>query len=750
MSSIRNPQSQIRNLITGLSVVAFSLTASSAFAVGPEVVTCRPGLGGMYKVGVWTPVWVTLRGGDEPVTAHVVLTAPDNDGAKVSVMSRPDRPISLQPGREASLWLHTRIGHTDAELEVEVFSADNGKRVAQRRFVPNFEPGDGQIRYGEPASLEMFVEIGPGDIGLRTAVFRSEDADREFSTTVTNISRPAELPVEWYDYEATTTIVLSTSDKQYWSSITASDPRISALKRWVELGGKLVVLGGANGAEVFASGGPLAELIPGRFDTITTLDKDKIRPLEQYSGSSEPISPKEDVQLSVTRLVDLTGRVEAYAGGSAEELPLVVRGVRGLGELTFVAVDLDKQPLRDWKGQGDFLRKLVRFDPDAVPADQSNNYAMMGRGYDDLAGALVKRLGSSFADVRTPPFAAVVGLVLLYLALIGPGDYFFVKRVLKRMEATWITFPAIVILTSVGAYWLAHYLKGDQLRINQIEVVDFDEASGVCRGTMWTELFSPRSERYDLTVAAKLPDGASLDANAANSDQTLAAWMGLPGSGLSGMHGGGGGGVGLFGTGYSFTDKLSRIDGLPVQVWSTKSLTARWDGTAPTGIEADLAPDGDMVVGRVTNTWDTSLDDCRLFYGTWAWRLGTMKPNQTINIDDSLAPRKLRTHLRSNFNFRDESFEDIEGAADVSMVSTEGVVEFMMFAHALGGAKYTRLSNNYQGFIDLSHLLDDGRAILLCKTNEPRSEFLRDSKSMDGAGNRHTTLYRFVLEVAGE
>ena len=750
MVSIRNPQGvhpparAIRNLAARALLAALALSTSSLLAASaPEILDCKVGFGGTYKVGVWTPVRVTLRGGDEPVAVRVAVVAPDSDQVAVSVLSRPERPVLLEPGREESVWLHTRIGQIEAELSIEVYA--DGQRIARRGFVPNFEPGPGQIPYGQAASLQMFVELSASDLGLRSAFIRSQETEATLSSVVANVSRPAELPVEWYDYEGADTVVLATSAIDYWRDITPEDPRIAALKKWVELGGKLVVLGGTNGAEVFGSGAPLAELIPGRFDTVTTITD--MRPLEQYSGSSEPVLPRDEVQLTAVRLVNLTGQVDAYVGASAEELPLVVRGVRGLGELVFVAVDLDKPPLRSWKGQADFVRKLVRFDPAAVDTEQSQSYAVMNRGYDDLAGALVKRLGESFADVTTPPFIVVVGLVLLYLLLIGPGDYFFVKRVLKRMEATWITFPLIVIATSIAAYWLAHYLKGDQLRINQLEIVDIDAASGACRGVMWTELFSPRAERYNLTVLPKLPDGTPLDAGTVGADQTLVAWMGLPGAGLSGMQGSGAQGGGWFSSRYEFSPRLMEIDGLPVQVWSTKSLTARWDGKAQTGIEAELTPTDDLVVGRITNTWDAALHDCRLLYGTWAWRLGELEPNQSIEIDDQLAPRKLRTLMRDNFELRDENMEAWERAAQIEQVSPQGLAEFMMFAHALGGPKYTQLVNNYQGFVDLSHLLDDGRAILLCQTSEPRSEFLRDGESMHRDGNRHWTMYRFVLEV---
>ena len=49
--------------------------------------------------------------------------------------------------------------------------------------------------------------------------------------------------------------------------------------------------------------------------------------------------------------------------------------------------------------------------------------------------SLLAKLDNEFVGVRTAPFLGIVGLVALYLLLIGPGDYFFVKNVLRRVEA---------------------------------------------------------------------------------------------------------------------------------------------------------------------------------------------------------------------------------------------------------------------------------------------------------------------------
>ena len=76
------------------------------------------------------------------------------------------------------------------------------------------------------------------------------------------------------------------------------------------------------------------------------------------------------------------------------------------------------------------------------------------------------------------------------------------------MELTWITFPTIVVVVSLVAYAAAYAVKGTDLRINRVDVVDVDqgvrrdgEPRILVRGTSFATLFSPQNRDYDVTVA---------------------------------------------------------------------------------------------------------------------------------------------------------------------------------------------------------------------------------------------------------
>src|SRR5207245_2381881 len=160
--------------------------------------------------------------------------------------------------------------------------------------------------------------------------------------------------------------------------------------------------------------------------------------------------------------------------------------------------------------------------------------------------------------------------IFLYILLIGPGDYLFLKRVLKRMELTWITFPTIVVTVSLLAYYAAYVVKGKELRVNKVDVVDIDQTTGLARGSVWMNLFSLSSGGY-----AYEPFAAA-----------------------------------------------ERLDGVRVPIWSTKCLTARWIGPSAALVEADLQPVGtDRLSGTITNRQSVPLKDAILAFGNQVYEL---------------------------------------------------------------------------------------------------------------------------------
>ena len=208
----------------------------------------------------------------------------------------------------------------------------------------------------------------------------------------------------------------------------------------------------------------------------------------------------------------------------------------------------------------------------------------MANSISDLA-TLIRRSLDQFKGVTLIPFGWVAGFIVLYILLIGPGDYFFLKKVLKRMELTWITFPTIVVTVSLLAYYAAYIVKGTDLRVNKIDVVDIDLESNAARGTSWINLFSPQNRDYSVAVVPVSPDRdlrPKVTAPPLPGTDVLLTWFGAPEGGLRGMNTRGQG-MGFGGGGYSYApiNKAEELEDVRVGIWSTKGFVARWFGPAP-------------------------------------------------------------------------------------------------------------------------------------------------------------------------
>ena len=713
----------------------------------------RLGFGGVYKLGCWTPVEVTLRGGDVPVQGWVELELPDGDGARSLTRTPADRPVQLRPGQQTTTQLYARFGQADASLTVRFVASDDRKVKARREFGGFGGGDDDSIPPPQESDDDLIVVLGP-PLGLEDGeqLFSVEARERIEIANLDGDEAVAQLPTRWYGYEGVDVLVLGTTRPDIYRLLDGNE-RIDALEEWINLGGRLILCVGREGPAVLSPAGephPLARFAPGRFETVVPLRQGTA--LEVFAESTDSLLPpgQADAAINVAKLIDVTGRVEVRES----DVPLVIRSPHGLGEVLFVCTDLNAKPLSQWPGRGRFINKLLGMSPSAVNVEADQQYSVGNSGLTDLSGQLRGAL-DQFSGVKPVPFVIVALLVAVYVALIGPGDYFFVKKILKRMELTWITFPAIVLVFSVGAYVLAYWLKGDQLVLNQVDLLDVDVETETVRGTSWMKVFSPRMEPYDLSYRPQLPDGEPPE-----ESEQIVSWLGLPGGALGGMSSRASGG-GLGGRPYEFTADLDQMLGVPIQVWSSKAFTARW--TADTDLDLDYElqrVSGGELVGSVTNTFDVSLDNCLLAYDRWAWTLGTMEPGQTVTIGPGVERSELQTKLtgrRLEMDSGNKQFKQYTDPYDFAGFDVPLILRQMMFYEAAGGRDYAQLRNDYQGFVDLSRLLRAGRAILIGFSPRPSGDLLRDGEPLappSAAGepdrNRHWSCYRFVFPVEAE
>jgi hypothetical protein len=143
---------------------------------------------------------------------------------------------------------------------------------------------------------------------------------------------------------------------------------------------------------------------------------------------------------------------------------------------------------------------------------------------------------------------------------------------------------------SLLAYFTASAVKGSELRVNKVDVVDVDLASGQAYGTTWFTVFSPKIDSYTVGVEP----GSEWPRAATATNNANVNWLGAPRGGRPGI-------VRRKYTVHADNENVANgLENVPIQVWSTKAFTANW--ATPLGTPSAAPADGQPSPGSVKST----------------------------------------------------------------------------------------------------------------------------------------------------
>lgn len=736
-------------LMLALTCAVLFPSVSLAAPKNPSIDRVELGFDGNYKLGYWTPLSVKVSGLPDAEHLSLEVIVPDSDGVPTRVrhpFSFSSRLSSVPPcdyTREPAKRLFVKIGRNSGEMIVVL---RDGEREVARRV---FDLAGGELTPAMPSDAWLLLSLGTTKHLAGTLA-----ANRQFKSAggrIVTVTDPARLPDQWYGYEGVDVVVLPGSAEEL-SELLKADAPMAALDGWLRRGGTLLMTLGGSGEKVLATAGNAANWAPGRFEKIIPMTN--AGALERASGVEsllEPLTEGERFSLSAARLTKPVGEVKLAAGLRAEDLPLIIDRCYGFGRVLFVAIDLDEPIMGRWAGtaplvMGQFLPQQAARDAETPTTQGEVTHA----GYDDLSGQLRTTLDQfQHQGVRLLPFGALLGMMMAYVVLLGPGDFLLVKRFLRRMELTWITMPLLILLTCGGAYALAVGLKGNQIHMNQVDVIDYDDVQSARRATTWFTIFSPRGQAYDLTLVGVQPSACSYPAIPARRETptgggVLLSWFGLPGTALGGMESRAT--PPLAGQPYDISSHLDALDEVPIPVWSTKSFVARWtpQGSAP--LSANLTPakgglEG-LLSGTVVNNSNAPLEQCVLLTKRWAYPLGTLAPKERLAIHDGLGPRAAQSYLARR--------READEAYDHLGTDSARILQVMSFYRTVGGQDYTRLKHRYDATIDISRQLSDDQAILIGLRPTAAAEVRDGDRPLATASPGGLTMYRVIVPVQSE
>ena len=691
-----------------------------------------------YKSGTWTPVWVDLKAGPASFEGVVELTAPDDAGTPTAIR----RAVSIKANEMATVTLYTRPGSFGTEMGMRVISLADRRTKANwtGNTISTLGPEVAMVLTGgQPQGVGDLSEMGKYNVAANNLAPR----------VVVSPVRPRDgWPGRWYGLDGVDAVVIDTNDPATMTRLREAE----SLFEWVRQGGHLVVAVGRNWQAVKDS--PLAELLPGVPAGRVDLSDPGLIDQFAASGNKPLVPPGSKAKIQVTKFEDWESR-GGIALSSSSVSPLVLRGPVGFGRVTMVGLDVDVKPFASWDEKKLFWDKLLDlrgYATDALNPNQGGN-AFYRAGSNDLAASLHDSL-ERFPGVRLVPFGWVAFFVFLYILLIGPGDYLFLRKVVKRMEMTWITFPAIVITVSALAYAAAYYFKGTELRINKVDALDVDQTTGRVRGTTWLTLFSPQNQDYDLGIAPLPPEAeptgdpvvsAKATPRSANVE-TLMTWFGAPENPY------GGSGLSMNGGGYDYVpmSEPEQVDDVRVPIWSTKSFTGRWSGPLSSPLlEADLTPEGpDRLRGTVTNVSRRPMKNSALFFGRYVYVLNDLAPGATVTLGEAQGLAGYMDGVTKDLASRGMSYagRPVVTPDDATAESERpDLVRALMF-HSGRGAKNLALTSHALGRLDLAGQLDLRRPMLVAEVSGPAT-LLRLDGGVTKPKMAQTTLIRVILNL---
>ena len=714
---------------------------------GPQPVV---GWLGSYVVGRWAEVVIDVDAANDG-EYEIRVTAPDPDGNRVTFSSSARLTRGRHPLRG-----FVKVGQMDPrgllnpEIEVEVVETASGKTVwsGQASGQPPLDPGVLlNVTVGNPPGFDWEDSKQPAATPAAGLV----DKSIRFRTVAMEVD---ELPVQARAYDPVSLLVIA-------GHSVLSAEQADAVRDWVAGGGRMVISLPATRSVAEEILQPFARWLPVSLAAEPVIVSE-FGKLEFFARKNVRIPFRGRMPVPGVKINE--GEVLA---GSRDEA-LLVRSPFGLGSVTVLALDLTQPPLSNWSELTALGRRLAERSSEATASTTvaSRNLQLSSTGITDLATQL-HAVQEDFAGVTRASQWLVMGLLALFLLAIGPVDYLLVHRVLKWPRGTWITFPLWVMLTLVLATGLADRWNGNAFRVNQLNVVNFDVGSSTCHQRLWTNVYSPVTERRSVVVAsAIMPGSAGRPAPTGqpeptgSADKRQSGWSGIAETAFGGMLRPAGVQVGR--ADYRLAADAT-IDGLPLMQWSSKPLMTEIHSTIEGLVESDLQSNGvGQLAGTLTHRFPGPIEDWFLAYGNRVYRYKKslndnlslpLAPRTPLRIDQpNMFPRELRAFLTGKAAVGTQTpgspgsdFASQFTRYDPLSRDPAEVLRILTFHDETGGSKYTGLTNRLLETEDLSHLLKLGRAILFGRLDASVATVQLDGKPI--APDREITFVRIVLPV---
>lgn len=235
-----------------------------------------------------------------------------------------------------------------------------------------------------------------------------------------------------------------------------TEAKYSAIKKWVENGGLLIVGTGSSynkSLAVFKD-----NFLNGDIGTVTNLQTNVVN---KFMDASSGDSMKLDVLN-----INVKGSIPIIKEG---EVPLVQKIDKGKGTIALCSFDFGLSPLTNWSLNSSFGEKLISKVLPSYYTD--SNYDMIANG--GINYNISNMLGN-IPELPIPKASNLILIFFIYILLVAPVNYFVLKKLDKR-EMMWITVPAFSVFFAVIVYFAGATTRVTKPVENMISTIEIDE-----------------------------------------------------------------------------------------------------------------------------------------------------------------------------------------------------------------------------------------------------------------------------------
>src|SRR6202165_4405233 len=558
-----------------LAMMALATASVGALAAGNGVtLTVHLGYQDVVKLGEWMPVTIDAKNTGAGIDGTLELQEVLSGQPGVSGLPIYQAPISLASGASKRIRGYVVEDTTGATIVAGI--VPNGRVVVSQDSASASTTSTMiGVLSDQAASLDGFAAVHPGSVAARVVHLRADE-----------IAESA-IPLRAFDILAI--------DDFATDGLTAAQR--TAISDFVRAGGDLLLGTGAAWRKTLAGLPPA--ILPMSVTGTTTVTAALLggSPVEVATGTA-------------------TSGLAWLATGSH---PLLLERTVGGGIVTMATFDWNQEPVAGSSGSGPLLRQLIaRAVFGTGGGNQAFAYPMGGPGpmgfgsqpsISSRSNALTPVLGN-LPSLDLPSFQLTGALVLLYVLLVGPVNY-FVLGAMRRRALTWVTVPLIAVIAAGGAYGTGVLTKGRSVQANQVTILHLQPGWDRAYQETYTGIIAPSRGDYQATVSggrlliSPIVNNGAYDASTFGASSPAGIRISVDTNGVT----------------------LPRMTAFVLGGFATESISP-----APQ-LTAHLQLVNGTLTGTIENHSDLTFTDAVLIVGDSFQTFGALKPGATATIN---------------------------------------------------------------------------------------------------------------------